>query len=130
VKGRLRDAAQFGDRFRLPIDFEEIIYRHPETTGLYRLTYTPANQAVDSEEHKAGIIAAQVTVDVTEPTEPLAKTVERALQAEIGPNITVTLTKPGGATPELVNQKMYSAVRTVKSASFDDKRPTEWLVTY
>jgi phenylacetate-CoA ligase len=41
VKGRLRDAALFGERFRLPIDFEEVLMRFAATTGLYRLRYEP-----------------------------------------------------------------------------------------
>jgi phenylacetate-CoA ligase len=130
VKGRLRDAAQFGERFRLPIDFEEIIHRFPETTGLYRLIYAPSDQAEESASDNKGIVAARIVVDVTEPREDLKQKMEGALRSEIGSNITVELTTTGGATPEILNQKMYSSVRTVKSAFFDDRRPAEWLVTY
>lgn len=128
VKGRLRDAAQFGDRFRLPIDFEEILYRFPETTGLYRLTYAPASQS--GSEPQNAVVAARVAVDVKQPDERLQQQIEQAFREAIGPNIAVELTRIGEATPELVNQKMYSSVRTIKSASFSDQRPTEWLVTY
>jgi phenylacetate-CoA ligase len=130
VKGRLRDAAQFGERFRLPIDFEEIIHRFPETTGLYRLIYAPLDQAAEAASDGGGIVSARIVVDVTEPREDLKQKMESALRFEIGSHITVELTATGGATPELLSQKMYSSVRTVKSAVFDDRRPTEWLVTY
>ena len=128
VKGRLRDAAQFGERFRLPIDFEEVLFRFPETTGLYRLTYEPAEQS--RNELQSAIVAARVVVDVNQPNEQLRRQIEQALHDAIGANISVELVKVGEATPELVNQKMYTSVRTIKSASFNDQRPTEWLVTY
>jgi phenylacetate-CoA ligase len=128
VKGRLRDAAQFGERFRLPIDFEEVLYRFPETTGLYRLTYAPAEQS--GSDPQSAIVAARVVADANQPSEELRQQIEQAYREAIGANVTVELVKPGEATPELVSQKMYSTVRSIKSASFNDQRPTEWLVTY
>lgn len=130
VKGRLRDAAQFGERFRLPIDFEEIIHSFPETTGLYRLNYSPAQPADSREPPVDTVTAAKVVVDVDSPGNDLKQRMEAKLRAEFGPHVELELTRPGGATPGLVGQEIYSSVRTVKAATFEDGRPLEWLVTY
>jgi phenylacetate-CoA ligase len=124
VKGRLRDAAQFGERFRLPIDFEEIVARFPATTGLFRLRYEPI-------EGEGNQIKVTVTADVDDPNRPgLRDEIEAALRAEISPMIDVELVRVGGAQAALLDQSKFANVRTVKSAMLDDKRPQEWLVTY
>jgi phenylacetate-CoA ligase len=124
VKGRLRDVALFGERFRLPIDFEEILYRFPDTTGLFRLRYEP----VEGEGNR---LRVGVTVDVEDPNRPgLQYEIEAALRDEISPLIDVELVRVGGAQPGLLDQSKFANVRTVKSAMVDDKRPQEWLVTY
>lgn len=124
VKGRLRDVAQFGERFRLPIDFEEIIHRFPATTGLFRLVYEPI-------EGEGTRLRATLTVDVDDPNRPgLKGEIEQALRAEISPMIDVELVRVGGSQPALLDQSKFANVRTVKSAMLDDKRPQEWLVTY
>jgi phenylacetate-CoA ligase len=124
VKGRLRDVAQFGERFRLPIDFEEIIHRFPATTGLFRLVYEPI-------EGEGTRVRAALTVDVDDPNRPgLKAEIEEALRAEISPMIEVELVRVGGSQVSLLDQSKFANVRTVKSAMLDDKRPQEWLVTY
>lgn len=124
IKGRLRDAALFGERHRLPIDFEEILYRFPETTGLFRLRYEP----IEGEGNR---LKVGVTVDVDDPNRPgLQSEIETVLRTEISPLIDVELVRVGGAQPGLVDQSKFANVRTVKSAMIDDKRPQEWLVTY
>jgi phenylacetate-CoA ligase len=124
VKGRLRDAALFGERYRLPIDFEEILYRFPATMGLFRLTYEPL-------EGEGNRLKVALTVDVDDPNRPgLKREIEAALRPEISPFIDVDLVRVGGAQPGLVDQARFANVRTVKSAMFDDRRPQEWLVTY
>jgi phenylacetate-CoA ligase len=124
VKGRLRDVAQFGERFRLPIDFEEIIHRFPATTGLFRLVYEPI-------EGEGTRLRAALTVDVDDPNRPgLKSEIEEAMRTEISPMITVELVRVGGSQVSLLDQSKFANVRTVKSAMLDDKRPQEWLVTY
>jgi phenylacetate-CoA ligase len=124
VKGRLRDAAQFGERFRLPIDFEEVVARFTTTTGLFRLRYEPI-------EGEGNQIKVTVTVDVDDPNRPgLRDEIEGALRAEIWPRIDVELVRVGGAQAALLDQSKFANVRTVKSAMLDDNRPQEWLVTY
>ncbi|HEX6841348.1 MAG TPA: AMP-binding protein [Stellaceae bacterium] len=124
VKGRLRDAAQFGERFRLPIDFEEVVARFPATTGLFRLRYEP----IEGEGNR---IKVTVTADVDDPNRPgLRDEIQAALRAEIWPLIDVELVRVGGAQAALLDQSKFANVRTVKSAMLDDHRPQEWLVTY
>jgi phenylacetate-CoA ligase len=124
VKGRLRDAAQFGERFRLPIDFEEIVARFPATTGLFRLRYEPI-------EGEGNQIKVTVRADVDDPNRPgLRDEIETALRAEIWPMIDVELVRVGGAQAALLDQSKFANVRTAKSAMLDDNRPQEWLVTY
>jgi phenylacetate-CoA ligase len=124
VKGRLRDAAQFGERFRMPIDFEEILQRFPATTGLFRLRYEP----IEGEGNR---LKVTVTADVDDPNRPgLKAEIEAAMRAEIWPMVDVELVRVGGAQAALLDQSKFANVRTVKSAMLDDKRPQEWLVTY
>jgi phenylacetate-CoA ligase len=124
VKGRLRDVAQFGERFRLPIDFEEIVHRFPATTGLFRLVYEPI-------EGEGTRLRATLIIDVDDPNRPNLKAeIEDTLRSEISPATNVELVRVGGAQPALLDQSKFANVRTVKSAMLDDKRPQEWLVTY
>ena len=127
VKGRLRDAAQFGERFRLPIDFEEILFAFPATTGMFRLRYEPLEGANGAGNR----LKVTVTADVDDPNRPgLRSDIEAALRAEIAPEIDVELVRVGGAQAALLDQSRFANVRTVKSAMLDDQRPQEWLVTY
>jgi phenylacetate-CoA ligase len=128
VKGRIRDAALFGERFRLPIDFEEVVQRFSATTGLYRLRYEPVEGADIAEGNRLKVV---ITVDVDDPTRPgLQAEIQDALRSEIYPAIDVELVRVGGAQAALLDQSKFANVRTVKSAMLDDKRPQEWLVTY
>lgn len=124
VKGRLRDAAQFGDKFRLPIDFEEHVLAQPDTTGLYRLTYKPLPG--DKNE-----VSVHILADVRHPDDPsTAEAIRAAVAEHITPNVSVETTPIGKAIPELMDQTRFSGVRSAKTALLDDQRPQEWLVTY
>ena len=128
VKGRLRDAAQFGERFRLPIDFEESIYAFPETTGLFSLTYAPFEGEARSDRHNLNVT---LKIDVFNPNQHgLKERIERKLREEISPLISVDLVRVGDSHSGLLDQSKYANVRTVKSAMLNDRRPQEWLVTY
>jgi phenylacetate-CoA ligase len=128
VKGRIRDAALFGDRFRLPIDFEEVLQRFPATTGLYRMRYEPVEGENVPEGNR---LKVAITVDVDDPNRPgLHAEIQDALRNEVYPAIDVELVRVGGAQAALLDQSKFANIRTVKSAMLDDKRPQEWLVTY
>jgi phenylacetate-CoA ligase len=130
VKGRLRDAAQFGSRFRLPIDFEEVIHEFDEPTGLYRLHYVPDASSSPREVGAANVVRARVVVDSTDLSASLQSRMEARMTEEFGPVVSVELVAPGKSTRGLFDDALYSSVRTIKSATFADERPTEWLVTY
>lgn len=126
VKGRLRDAALFGERFRLPIDFEEVIYEFPSVTGLYQLRYEALAETTGDPQTRA-----TVTIDVLDPNLPeLHSNIEARLREEVTPNVDVILVRTGSAQAGILDQERFANVRTVKSAVLDDKRPQEWLVTY
>jgi phenylacetate-CoA ligase len=128
VKGRLRDAALFGERFRLPIDFEEVLMRFAATTGLYRLRYEPIEGDGATEGNR---LKVTLTVDVDDPSRRgLWSELQDALRSEIYPAIDVELVRVGGSQAALLDQTKFANVRTVKSAMLEDKRPQEWLVTY
>jgi phenylacetate-coenzyme A ligase PaaK-like adenylate-forming protein len=128
VKGRIRDAALFGERFRLPIDFEEVLQRFPATTGLYRMRYEPVEGENIPEGNR---LKVAITVDVDDPNRPgLHAEIQDALRNEVYPAIDVELVRVGGAQAALLDQSKFANIRTVKSAMLDDKRPQEWLVTY
>lgn len=127
VKGRLRDAARFGERFRLPIDFEEVIYGFEDVVGLYRLKYEPLSERDEDREQTR----ATLTIDVRDPNKKgLRAEIEQAVQSEVTPNATVDLVRLGSAQSEILDQSRFANVRTIKSAVVDDQRPQEWLVTY
>lgn len=124
VKGRLRDAAQFGDKFRLPTDFEEHILAQPDTTGLYRLTYKPLPG--DKNE-----VTVHISADVLHPEDKTtAEAITAAVKAHITEHVVVETVPVGKSIPELMDQSRFSNIRSAKTAFLDDQRPQEWLVTY
>jgi phenylacetate-CoA ligase len=123
VKGRLKDAVKLGERFWMPIDFEEILMADEKTTGMYKLVYEP-------KENGEGVMI-KVSADVQDVHDPELK--ERLLaqfHERISKDIALELNRTGMTHEEFLDQSKYSAIRSMKTISLDDRRPEEWLVSY